>query len=551
MNSEDTDVIFVPLSLSFSFVNPRHSYPPLRCLSTVPVQHIMRSYSDSHLFLKLAATTAVDGGICEDEDRTSWYSGGELWDMDYVQHWLRLDETRTAIQQRMEYDAAELEDWTMDDGAGWKRLLAADGKQQSLQCIEEDDGTSSAAAGGRRNDNDDDDLLSGSTKDVSWHHFQRSDHRRRRDLSLQQHQNGLDQRPAASESCGSGGECWSSADEYAAAESPPSKRSSSSCSDSVDLLPPPGPIAGTDFTRDFYRLVKFESSKSLASTSSRSVTGCEYRRPAADETQPDREQALQSVLDFIAEQQQYCLSRQAEDKPVPSVAGAGVCSDAATTAAVDRLRADDDDPVTAADRPTLSSDKLAPPATLQHQQTCDSNSCSDNLLNSKDSGLCGSDVEIECLPEDCYEASSPTATSTPRSTLLRTVPEEEDDEESAKSTSPQPPSTGAGCSSSVCTAETAVMASAWTATSSKDLIDQLNRMAGVRSPHDIEGGDLFGSRHSLEDDRTSSFPVADLQRHSPSSLSTTDLDEACCCPTGWVHLERDIDFADPKVRTDW
>lgn len=27
------------------------------------------------------------------------------------------------------------------------------------------------------------------------------------------------------------------------------------------------------------------------------------------------------------------------------------------------------------------------------------------------------------------------------------------------------------------------------------------------------------------------------------------LDLACCCPTGWVHVERDIDFTDPKVST--
>lgn len=71
-----------------------------------------------------------------------------------------------------------------------------------------------------------------------------------------------------------------------------SKRSSaalSGCSDDPD-----SPSIGTDFTRDFYRLVKFESTKSLASTSSRSG------RPP-----PDREQALQSVLSFIAEQQMY------------------------------------------------------------------------------------------------------------------------------------------------------------------------------------------------------------------------------------------------------
>lgn len=28
------------------------------------------------------------------------------------------------------------------------------------------------------------------------------------------------------------------------------------------------------------------------------------------------------------------------------------------------------------------------------------------------------------------------------------------------------------------------------------------------------------------------------------------LDLACCCPTGWVHVERDIDFTDPKVSID-
>jgi len=530
MNSEDTDVIFVPLSLSFSFINPRHSYPPLRCSS--PSQHIMRSYSDSHLLLKLAAATGCAGG-CEDEDRTSWYSGGELWDMDYVQHWLRLDETRTAIQQRMEYDAAELEDWTMDDGAtatGWKRTAAmADGKQQSLPCIEEDDVTS---AGGCKGD---DESFSGSTRDMSWHHF----HDRHQHHLQHQHQHHVHDRhqvhehntghhgqhgpsqvlpPSSYGSGGSpGGDSWSSADEYAAAETPPSKRSSISCSDSVELLPPPGPIAGTDFTRDFYRLVKFESSKSLASTSSRSVTGgCEYRRPPAAEL--DREQALQTVLDFIAEQQQYCMSRQVEDKrepPRPVSPTAAASSDCAA--------------VTAAD--DLSPGTPAPSRRRQPQQTCDnSNSCSDNqLLNSKDSGLCGSDVEIECLPEDCC---ADTAASTPRSTLLRTVPEEDDDDgsSSGKSTSPQPPSSGAGGSSSAYTAETAVAAVTWAAaTSSKDLIDQLNRMAD----------DPFG------DVRAST--AADLRRSAASSPSS-DLDDACCCPTGWVHVERDIDFADPEVR---
>lgn len=559
MNSEDTDVIFVPLSLSFSFINPRHSYPPLRCLSSMPVQHIMRSYSDSHLFLKLAAaTTTVRAG--DDEDRTSWYSGGELWDMDYVQHWLRLDETRTAIQQRMEYDAAELEDWTMDDGtspgSGWKRTMspATDGRQRSLPCIEEDDATSSSSAAVRCTGDDDDDELDSSAKEMSWHHFNhhhnhhnhnhnhnhlttRCNHQQHlHNQQVQQHRSLL---PSSSSplllqygSGSPGGDSWSSADEYAAPDTPPSKRSSaaSCCSDSIELLPPPGPIAGTDFTRDFYRLVKFESSKSLASTSSRSVTGgCDYRRRPVAEAQLDREQALQSVLDFIAEQQQYCLSRQAEDKREPATAPSP--SSVATAATVD-------DATTAAPAggPSSASDGLSPP---QKQQTCDtSNSYSDNLLNSKDSGLCGSDVEIECLPEDGFadRATSPQ-TSAASMPLLRTVPEEDDCEDddrssSAKSTSPQLSSSVGVGSSSVCTADTAVMVTWPAATSSKDLIDQLNRMAG---------GDI-GSGVANE--------ISPQQRRSPlSDVATfqTDLDEACCCPTGWVHVERDIDFADPKV----
>ncbi|VVC31913.1 Hypothetical protein CINCED_3A015538 [Cinara cedri] len=591
MNSEDTDVIFLPLSLSFSFINPRHSYPPLRCLSSMPVQHIMRSYSDSHLFLKLAAATGAVGGcgVNEDEDRTSWYSGGELWEMDYVQHWLRLDETRTAIQQRMEYDAAELEDWTMDDGSGpgWKRISSsADGKQQSLPCIEEDDSASSAT--GCKGE----DELMGSAKDMSWHHYHHDHHNHHHHNLQQQHQHNHDQ-PHPSQlqqqlplygSGSPGHDSWSSTDEYAAAETPPSKRSSMSCSDSIELLPPPGPIAGTDFTRDFYRLVKFESSKSLASTSSRSVTGggCDhyYRKPSpVIEAQLDREQALQSVLDFIAEQQQYCLSRQAEDKrespipppsppppqsPTPQSPTPQSPTNAAATARELALESTSPAIVVSVGTADGSSPSSSPTTTSNRpppaMPTCDSNSCSDNLLNSKDSGLCGSDVEIECLPEDCYAdrsyspctgAQQTTAASAARSAtlLLRTVPEE-DEECSAKSTSPQPSSAGL---SSVCTAETEVMVT-WATSSSKDLIDQLNRMevgdlSGTTAGNSAAARDPFCDRDDDGDDRPGngvcSPPEGNIQ-----PILQTDLDEACCCPTGWIHVERDIDFADPKERAN-
>ncbi|CAH1986574.1 unnamed protein product [Acanthoscelides obtectus] len=99
---------------------------------------------------------------------------------------------------------------------------------------------------------------------------------------------------------------WSSAgSDYCNSHEPEtcSKRSSvalSGSSDDTGELP----AIGTDFTRDFYRLVKFESTKSLASTSSRSLGG-------ALSENGDREATLQNVLTFIAEQQKYVNFRDA------------------------------------------------------------------------------------------------------------------------------------------------------------------------------------------------------------------------------------------------
>lgn len=58
---------------------------------------------------------------------------------------------------------------------------------------------------------------------------------------------------------------------------------------------------------------------------------------------------------------------------------------------------------------------------------------------------------------------------------------------------------------------------------SKDVIDELNRM--------IRKG---------EDNATTNIA-------NNEQVSLEKLDLACCCPTGWVHVERDIDFTDPKV----
>lgn len=55
---------------------------------------------------------------------------------------------------------------------------------------------------------------------------------------------------------------------------------------------------------------------------------------------------------------------------------------------------------------------------------------------------------------------------------------------------------------------------------SKDVIDELNRM--------IRKGE-------------------DNTVVTNNEVALEKLDLACCCPTGWVHVERDIDFTDPKV----
>lgn len=92
LDAGNPDVLFLPLNLTVG-INPRHSYPPSKEL--LPYQHVMRSFSDSHLYLKLTTTTA--------NLTTSPYNipsplgssslllvEEEGWDAEYVQQWLRL-----------------------------------------------------------------------------------------------------------------------------------------------------------------------------------------------------------------------------------------------------------------------------------------------------------------------------------------------------------------------------------------------------------------------------------------------------------------------------
>ena len=92
LDTGDPDVLFLPLNLTVG-INPRHSYPPTKDL--LPYQHVMRSFSDSHLYLKL--TTAAANLATSPYQITSPAAGSssvllvdeEGWDAEYVQQWLR------------------------------------------------------------------------------------------------------------------------------------------------------------------------------------------------------------------------------------------------------------------------------------------------------------------------------------------------------------------------------------------------------------------------------------------------------------------------------
>ncbi|XP_045031263.1 uncharacterized protein LOC123473840 [Daphnia magna] len=79
----------------------------------------------------------------------------------------------------------------------------------------------------------------------------------------------------------------------------------------------------TEFTRDYYRLVKFESNRSLANSEKYDHCPPGTEAAAAESggpfPPPDRQVALQTVLDFIAEQQRYCAIRETADAVTPEL----------------------------------------------------------------------------------------------------------------------------------------------------------------------------------------------------------------------------------------
>ncbi|XP_074031614.1 uncharacterized protein isoform X3 [Leptinotarsa decemlineata] len=357
-DNKDPDILYIPLNLLN--LNQRNSFPPSKDI--LPFQHIMRSFSDSHLCIKITTapspcytfsstissspsiflvditdksmnplrrtrgTNTLWGNanleVCP-EDKTSqlsWSSIAEerlectTWDAEYIQQWLRLDETRSALQQQhrdmleLEYDRAELEDWSLSLSSDdlrdqWKKTDAVTPGQISISTLPSIQENNTLE-------------LEEDSNECLWNNSSYMMDKEGRELVtlLMDGPNGEKQWPYAvanivhqqnspENSWSSGGsDCCNSHEQETY-----SKRSSvalSGSSDDTGELP----AIGTDFTRDFYRLVKFESTKSLASTSSRSLGG-------ALSDHGDREATLQNVLTFIAEQQKYVHCREVITRP--------------------------------------------------------------------------------------------------------------------------------------------------------------------------------------------------------------------------------------------
>lgn len=569
------------------------------------------------IFLRLG--TAVQ----EEEDDSGSWSSADYWDTDYVQHWLRLDETRCQLQQQIEYDAAELEDWTMEE------LLTPN--QPSLPSIQETNAPE----------------LEEDANECLWNSSSYLI-----DMTSDGNTDGRCLWPYNNSRCliSPGGDSWSSAGTNSEDSKSCNDCQNSSKRSSTAMSTDSGesPVIGTDFTRDFYRLVKFESTKSLASTSSKSQAG---DNPAFNkrnfELPPvtnDREQALQSVLNFIAEQQQYCRSREfsdsrpndkhiyLEDKDIsPDLKSCrlsdndivssnreGENAEPCDTPKNNRVNNESKDSLinnsssnkiiknnseTVLNDQNIS-DSQQPPVSVENIEVrlfenlttvvnchtddvnrildCEIQNGVDETRKNDHSLINGSqetDFKSQVLPNiscsslsnsidhknnsmDCpkddlvsYQTDVSDQLNTniviprllpQRSSTGHLHPVPEEDEEHCHSISSETSlacdvSNGAvteECRSDVrslsnvtsegnCSQQTVIMnndskmLSFHEHASSKDVIDELNRM--------IRKGD--------ENTDTDS-----------SANPTANLDMACCCPTGWVHVERDIDFTDPKVK---
>ncbi|KAJ8686414.1 hypothetical protein QAD02_022208, partial [Eretmocerus hayati] len=501
LDATDPDVLFLPLNLTLGLSsNPRHSYPPAKEILT-PYQHVMRSFSDSHLCLKLTAAAATSINPYVTSPASSLLLVDEDgWDAEYVQQWLRLDDSRSAQQQHrdlleLEYDRAELEDWSFSLSS--EDLAANEINCNGIQIKETSVSTPALLPPIKEHNHLE---LEEDANECLWNGASYLSDRTGGELVALLMDNNRSGGPWPYAS--SPGASWSSSGDEEICNGGGSKRSSgalSGCCSSGDE--PDSPSIGTDFTRDFYRLVKFESSRSLASNSSRG--GCKSLPANAS----DREQQLHSVLSFIAEQHKYLPPAATNPSTLTQL---------------------DNDQIHADTRPPSSNDESSSNRQASGAFYGDSDEVSDESRNGpseKSAEELLDEIPVPPLaPEErivsAIACNGGISYTTVAPSELGAVPEE--DEEAATSSTPSTVVSPARASVLIEGRDCSL--SFHERATSKDVIDELNRM--------IKSGD---------DNNPS---------RSESQVALEKLDIACCCPTGWVHIERDIDFTDPKARAN-
>ncbi|XP_017777107.1 PREDICTED: uncharacterized protein LOC108563059, partial [Nicrophorus vespilloides] len=593
-NNKDPEVIYIPINL-LNNLKPRNSFPPGKDL--LPFQHIMRSFSDSHLCIKIttapspcytfsspissspsillldlsdksinplrrtkATSLLVDGE--KNESPGSWSSFADervecsTMDAEYIQHWLKLDDTRSNLQQQhrdlfeLEYDHNELEDWSLNISneldstrlEHWKKSQTGDAitpgqisQISTLPSIQENNAFE----------------LEEDSSEILWNE---SSYMVGQDV-VTLLMDGEKQWPYATSSNihHSPDSSWSSASDCCNSQNDPSSKRSSAvlsgcCSDDTGELP----AIETYFTRDYYRLVKFESTKSLASSSSRSLGGGGCGGGALSEN-GERETALQNVLTFIAEQQKYTR----ETKPMEAVATKEFNIEAPPPQAVDDIKVTCD-----VQQPKIAyADEvcLVTPIDIIESESCSMLSehpvdiCSSINVElssteyQKDSELSESLTSSVSTPETIVSkiprrksskipispakslkqggakgaSRIPHRTAKPKPEIKVKSPEHQKQQQQSAITSERLPQSTSGVVSDIIDGPPHRAVSFHERATSKDVIDELNRM--------IKNGNDASQEHL--------------------DVTTTCLDEACRA-TGWIHVERDVDLTDPKVRAD-
>lgn len=686
----DPDIIFIPLNLSLA-INPRHSYPPSK--DFLPFQHVMRSFSDSHLYLKLTATSPntplspsmllvdvldknplrrskatasllmKEDDILQDTDDTqssngSWCSGS-WWDTEYVQQWLRLDDARLKQQQlQLEYDRTELEDWSMSLSCE-DIAKSTDGDSCSRKVEVMTPGTLPSI---RENDASE---LEEDANECAWN--EASYMNLMVDTKPIENGNWPYENPDgrdknswnSTQSMASPGGSWSSMgtnnseecchslnDCYFNDNSVEESKRSSAISDDAEST-----AVGTDFTRDFYRLVKFESTKSLASNSSKSVGNGDLNSLTRKQYAHDRELALQSVLNFIAEQQQYCHNREEEDTasqtysrpPSQEISTEEQRKDCFNINMCNQKDCLCENLNDSGNKDKIFSENILKQLNenfnirIERDEMNHKNNEQDqnakNLRYNEDESNISEINESEDFPKDkslqrtenftkCLESSCENKENREgTSSILLTVNEEDETENLEVNTRDMSES----FTSTISTPDTVIVSKRSEPSSpsksfkretgipvsiSKKIESsskaELNKRSGIPKSK-IKGTkipvianrklELLSKPKKLEAESSIPLPVTkrqELQRKTPDEPSNVlilgdasavsfheratskdvidelnrmirkgeevtpgnnegdmhPLDMACCCPTGWVHVERDIDFTDPKARAN-